>query len=342
MNPQIEEVKDRSLWEEFIKGIPHTPFLQSFAWGEFQSEIGSKTYRFGFFDKNNLVGLSSVFQITSKFSSYLYVPWGPRLKTWSEDLLKEFLETLLSTANREKLDFIRLEPRNFSEEQAKALSNAGFRKTHSLTQPQCTSIIDLSKSEDELLLEMSDSTRYNVRMVERKGVKVRIGGSKDLDSFEKLLKETASRHGFSTDIHPGYYKKQYEILNRSKLMEIFVAELNNEPLATALVIFYGDTITYLHAASTRSQSKLRAPYLLAWGSILEGKKRGFKYFDFWGVAGENGSANHPWAGVTSFKMSFGGERVCYSPVFDLPTSNRYLLAKFIEVARKPVKKILRI
>jgi len=242
---------------------------------------------------------------------------------------------------RERLDFVRLEPRVINEEEIKTLEKLGFRTTKSFTQPECTAIVDLSKSEEELLATMSDSTRYNVRNVERKGVQIRKGDTRDIETFEKLLMETAKRHKFTTDVHPDYFKKQYEVLNEKGMIEVFVAEFEKEPLAVSLVTFFGDTTTYLHAASSRSQPRLRAPYLLVWKSMLEGKNQGHKYFDFWGVSPENASSSHPWSGVTSFKLSFGAERKCYAPVFDLPTSNKYLLSKFIELARRPAKKILR-
>ena len=327
--------------DKILTSTSHSPFLQSHAWGEFQEKIGRKTHIFGVFSKEKPVGVVSAFQVQARFNSYLYVPWGPVLNKWEKGMVEELSVNFRSIAKNEKLDFIRLEPRVMGESEAATLEKIGFKKTRSFTQPECTAILDLSKSEEELLSSMSPSTRYNVHNVERKGVKVRQGDGQDIEVFEKLLTQTAERHKFTVDIHPGYYKKQYETLKEENMMGIFVAEFEKEPLAAALVTFFGDTATYLYAASSRSQPKLRAPYLLIWKSIKESKKRGYKYFDFWGIAPKDASPSHSWAGVTNFKMSFGGERVCYAPVFDLPTSNKYLLSKFIEISRRPVRKILK-
>ena len=340
MSFKVSEVLDKNKFDQHVLEQQHAPFLQSFAWGEFQEKIGNKVYRLGFYDGKRLIGITSAFQFRAKYNSYLYIPWGPVLDRWNESLAKEIVDKLVEIAKREHLDFVRLEPRVVNEEEIKILEKLGFRKTKSFTQPECTAIVDLSKSEEELLATMSDSTRYNVRNVERKGVQIRKGDTRDIETFEKLLEETAQRHNFTTDIHSNYYRKQYEDLNEKGMMEVFVAEFEKEPLAVSLVTFFGDTTTYLHAASSLSQPKLRAPYLLVWKSMLEGKNQSYKYFDFWGVSPENASSSHPWSGVTSFKLSFGAKRVCYAPVFDLPTSNKYLLSKFIEVARKPAKKIL--
>jgi len=324
-------------------GVSHAPFLQSGGWSAFQEKVGSKVYPLGIFEGKTLLGVATAYKIKAKFSSFLYVPWGPHVaKNWEKKAVEGFLEELNNIARDENLDFVRLEPRVIDDSGVKIFNQAGFKQNKAFTQPECTVIIDLSKSEEELLSAMSSSTRYNVRNVERKGVSVRKGSNSDVKEFEKLLKETAERHKFSTDIHPDYYKLQYEILKDEDMIDIFVAEFENKPVAACLVTFYGDTATYLHAASSRVNPKIRAPYLLVWKSIVEAKAQGYKYFDFWGVAPANASSSHPWSGVTSFKMSFGGDRKCYGPVFDLPTSNKYLFSKFIEISRKPMKKIFRI
>ena len=337
----VKEIANKEIQEGFLQKAAHTPLLQSFVWGDFQREIGNKVYRFGIFESDIVVGVVSAYSTKAKFTSYIYVPWGPVLNNWKKEQVEELAGSLKEIAKKERLDFVRLEPRTIGDSEAQILINLGFRKNRSFTQPECTALVDLSMNEEELLSGMSDSTRYNVRMVERRGVTVRQGDLDDLCYFEELLKETARRHRFTLDIHAGYYKKQYEILNKADVMQVFIAEFEGKPLAASLVTFYGDTTTYLHAASSRSQSKLRPTYLLVWKSILEGKKKGLKYFDFWGVSPENAGEKHPWFGVTRFKLSFGGKKVCYSPVFDFPTSNRYKIAKLAELARKPIRKMVR-
>lgn len=341
MRIEIVEIQDNNRIDSYLKNISKPPFLQGSSWGKFQEEIGNKVRSFGVIGSGAMIGLATVIEIKAKFNSFLYVPWGPVLKNWEKESLVKLIDKLIEIAKEKNLDFIRFEPRNIGETGAKLLENLGFKKTKSFTQPECTAVLDLTKSEEELLSNMSDSTRYNVRMVERRGVQVRKGTLSDVKIFEALLKDTAGRYKFTTDIHEGYYRKQYETLNESGVMEILVAEFEKEPLAAALVTFFGDTATYLHAASNRTRSKLRAPYLLLWKSILESKNKGFKYFDFWGVAPENADNSHPWSGVTNFKMSFGAERVCYAPAFDYPITNKYKLVKLVEIARKSLRKILR-
>jgi lipid II:glycine glycyltransferase (peptidoglycan interpeptide bridge formation enzyme) len=50
--------------------------------------------------------------------------------------------------------------------------------------------------------------------------------------------------------------------------------------------------------------------------IIDAKEDGKKYFDFWGIAPE-GAENHPWAGLTAYKKSFGGEVVSSLGTYDI-------------------------
>src|SRR3990170_8199091 len=114
----LKEISDKIPWEEFLKKIPHTPFLQSFAWGEFQKKIGSEVYRSGVYEEDKLVGVCCAVKTKAKFNSFLYVPWGPVFESGGEgkgkearDGVKLLLEELATIARKEKLDFVRLEPR---------------------------------------------------------------------------------------------------------------------------------------------------------------------------------------------------------------------------------------
>jgi lipid II:glycine glycyltransferase (peptidoglycan interpeptide bridge formation enzyme) len=72
-----------------------------------------------------------------------------------------------------------------------------------------------------------------------------------------------------------------------------------------------------------------APYLLQWESIRIAKEAGMKYYDFHGVDEEK------WAGVTRFKMGFGGERVEYPGTYDLVFDQGwYAIYKMVRQVRR--------
>jgi len=185
----------------------------------------------------------------------------------------------------------------------KRLTSVEFRKGENEVQSKSSLIINISSSEQALLAEMKQKTRYNISLAIRKGVKIRISDEvSDMESFWQLVKQTSSRDGFAP--HPKvYYKKMFEILNKDQTIRLFLAEYKNKIVATNLVSFYGKVCTYLHGASSDMYREVMPTYLLQWQTILEAKKIGYQFYDFGGV---NGSTfNDPkWQGITRFKSGF--------------------------------------
>lgn len=198
--------------------------------------------------------------------------------------------------------------------------------SHAL-QPQKTIICNLEKSEAELLSAMHEKTRYNIRLAERKGVRVmnykpRIMNHEKKEEFWNLLEQTAERDGFYT-----HEQKYYEALlgesSEHFSNELFFAEHEGKPIAVALINFYrspasiGGGAAYLHGASSSEHRNLMAPHLLHWRIMREAKKRGFRQYDFWGIDEKR------WPGVTRFKRGFGGQEAAYPESFDIVYRKNY-------------------
>ncbi len=328
-------------WDKFLTANSKSTFLQSYQYGEFHKNLGQKVWRLGLSKGGEFNGVCLLVKPSTKLGSFIYCPSGPVLADW-EAGFETLLEKATEIGKREKVGFIRFDPRILSDNQEKSLLEKGLRKTSNYTQPQCTQILDLTKSLDEIRKNFSDSTRYNIGWVERKGVKVNISQNpSEIDIFVDLLKETAQRQHFRLHAKKDYYKKQFLVLREKGMAKLFLAyepeKDGQDVLAAAIVINFGDTVTYLHAASSNKNPKLRAPYLMQWKIIEDAKNSGFKHYDFWGVAKDD-SPLDPWAGVTEFKSSFGGEKVCYQKPFDLVLTKDYYLETLLEKARIVIRK----
>ena len=323
----IIEIKEKVQLNNFVGSIEKSQFLQSWEWGEFQKNLGRKVWRLGLQENNNL--LSSVLVVKHSLSfgkNYLYCPRGPVVRTEepknlrTKDLFNELMKKIVEIAKQEKSMFVRIEPPlEKSSEQIFRSITSGFNISQTkFVQPKNTLILDLAKSEEELLSEMHQKTRYNIRLAKRKGVKIRIGRKEDFENFWQLNLETAKRDNFKT--HPkDYYKKMLEVLE-PEFLKLFMAEYQGKILVANLVIFFGDTITYVHGASSSEFRNVMAPHLAQWRQILEGKKHEFKYYDMWGIMPGPRSTDYglqSWAGLTRFKRGFSGQEVNYTGTYDL-------------------------
>jgi lipid II:glycine glycyltransferase (peptidoglycan interpeptide bridge formation enzyme) len=98
-----------------------------------------------------------------------------------------------------------------------------MRKSSSEIQPRDTLILDITKSEEELLKDMKQKTRYNIRLAGKKELRItnyelRTDNKKVFkEKFEKfwdLIKETSRRDKFVSH-SKDYYWKMFESLNNN-------------------------------------------------------------------------------------------------------------------------------
>jgi len=295
---------------KLASGREHNQFPQSWEWGEFQISAGNRVMRLGFKDGDRLFfALSLIKKVLPLGLNYFYAP-RINLENLSLEKIKFIFDSIKSIAKKEKVIFLRFEPAN-------GFSIADFRLPIIRTidvQPSRTVILNLEKTADELLSAMHQKTRYNIRLAEKKGVIIREAGVDDFEKFWKLMEETKQRDGFR--LHgKEYYRKmlniQYPISNSQLSIRLFVAEYESKIIAGNIVVFFGDTVTYMHGASGGEYRNVMAPYLLQWHIIKLAKDSGYKYYDFYGVDEKK------WPGVTRFKTGFGAEEINYPGTFDL-------------------------
>jgi lipid II:glycine glycyltransferase (peptidoglycan interpeptide bridge formation enzyme) len=301
-------------------------FLQSEQWLKFQKSVGRKTH---FIEKDDF-SASIVEHILPIVGKYLYSPKGPVISNFQfpprqdnlgakisneiqnpKDKIKNGMQEMIELAKKEDAGWIRIEPENKEIlELIKENIKEKISKAPHDMQPRELFVLDISKDAEALLCEMKTKTRYNVGIAVKKGIVIDHSesetGKKEkelyLHAFLRLTKEMATRHGISA--HPEqYYQKMVETLP-SEMMRIYVAKYDGKIIAANLVLFFGDTVTYLHGASGSLHRNLMAPFSLQWQAILDAKDRGFKKYDFGGVKTiVNGSSNS-WEGITTFKLGF--------------------------------------
>jgi len=299
-------VNRKKEWNQFV--IENNgSFLQSWSWGEFQESLGRQIWPI---EMEGLRGLIIKHDLPLG-KSYLYCPRGP-IGEISKDKFQRFLVEVKKIAQQEKSIFFKIEPDNRDCPLDTVLEARTVSKGQSLSiQPAKTLVLDISKTEEELLSQLHQKTRYNIRLAQRKGVIIeQASDNKATDTFLDLLKQTAKRDKFH--LHPqGYYQKMLEVLGSKGMVKLFLAKYQNKIIATNLICFFGQTATYLHGASDYNFRQLMASHLLQWQAICQAKSQGLKYYDFWGIDEKK------WPGVTRFKKGFTGQEITYPGAFDL-------------------------
>lgn len=296
----------KEYWNDFLiknKGS----FLQSFEWGELQEKVERLEISKG----GKKLLQAQIIKEKVPFFPYFYIPYGPVFSQniSLEEKKESFIALVETIAKKEKAVFLRLEPSVSLPETDIFNSKTALRRI----QPKKTLILNLEKPEEEILESIHKKTKYNIKLAERKGVKVRV-----LDDYSNvffnLLKKTRERQNFIS-YSEERYKKLFKINSKDFKVKMFLVEYQNKVIVASIIVFFGDRATSLHTGSDHEYRALKGPDLLRWEVIAYSKRLGYKVYDFWGIDDEK------FPGVSNFKRGFGGMEIEYPVGIDIIFNN---------------------
>ena len=328
--------------------------FQSPEWEQLKLKTGyAKSYRIDdilVLQKNLPLGFSML------YSPMLSQDQRPKTKD------KSFLEKIREIGQQNNSIFYRAEF-DIPVLSHQSLDFRPFVKSFEEMQPEHTLILDLTKNEDEILSQMKQKGRYNIKVAQKNNLIIEKTSvpNFEIEQFYQLYSATSKRHGI-TFRGIEYFKSLLEILGKSGYALLYTAYLDQRlktkdqrqetidqspqpqnpspksqvpiPLASAIIIYSGNKAIYLYGASSSEHKNLMAPYKLHFDIIKESKSRGCTEYDFFGIAPDD-SSSHPWAGVTRFKKQFGGTERQIAGSYDLifkPTM--YQMFKIAEKIRR--------
>lgn len=337
-------MENNELQEKWLKiqaKYPEANFLQSPSLGKVNELIGHKVI----IEED---GVSWCLMIVkhAKRGRYLEVPGGPLVDWGSAGAVSDIFAQIKAVAQREKCVFVRLRPQlRMSEKNLQLLKAQGCQRAPMHLHAEHTVMIDLGKSEEELLADMRRQTRYEVRKADKLGLKVEWGTSEELfEEFHQVQLATAARQHFVPPDLKMLLAEREGFLNEADRdnpgIRIYLAKTPDERvICYGLIIIDGAEAEYFEAASTELGRELPGTYALLWRIMRDLKAMGLKRFNLWGIAPE-GQPHHRYAGVTTFKKGFGGEVVEFVPAEDIVLKkSRYLVDLAVETARKKKRRL---
>ncbi len=302
-----------------MRQFSHLPHIcQSPEWGEVKTKVGTPAVRVG--------------EVQLTLHNVPFLPFNvgycPKV-----DVEKIDWEKLKEAGKKHHCIFIKIEP----NQPFNHLTIQQLRKSKPIFATQ-TILLDLTKSEEDLLAGMKQKTRYNVRLAQKKGVVVEERDDVEaLEIFLKLQKETAKRQGFF--IHPDdYYRTVWEVLRPKKMAYLLIAsvrqpdtryQIPDTPVVAWMLLKYQDTLYYPYGGSSTDFKNYMPSNLMMWEAIKLGKKLGCKVFDLWGATDD---PKDPWYGFTRFKLGYGGKLITFPGAYDL-VLKPFLYYPFILVDR---------
>lgn len=305
-------------WDGFLATVPSGHHTQSAAWGRLKTFDGWRPVRvIAETNGSPVAGAQVLVRRLPRLGAVGYIPRGPVVDPSHPDAIGPVLDAVRELARGERLRAVLAEPDSVSSPSSDSLTDHGFVAARRRLTLGATVVVDVSPPPDQILAGLRSKARYNIRLAAKRGVRVRSGEEADLSTFERLMADTARRQGFD----PGpaqQYRRWFEVLAADRLVRLFVAEVDEVPVAAILVIALGDSVIYKRGAWSGEHGDRRPNEALHWAAMEWAHHNGHRWYDFDGIDTEparRALAGEPlpdkWANasVTRFKLSFGGQVV---------------------------------
>ena len=181
------------------------------------------------------------------------------------------------------------------------------------------------RSEEELFANLTQKTRYNVRVAMKHGVEVRVVGQEYLDDFVRIMQTTGERDGFR--VRPkSYFARMLKALGEHA--RLYMGFYEGNAVCGAIATNYAGKTCYVYGASDNVYRNVMPNYLMQWEMIRWAVETGCTLYDFQGVSG-NLDENGPMYGLYRFKKGFNGQLDEYAGEWNY--TYRPVIGKLVDV-----------
>jgi lipid II:glycine glycyltransferase (peptidoglycan interpeptide bridge formation enzyme) len=247
-----------------------------------------------------------------------YLPKGPGVTSTRE--IDDLLAPLQTFARQNGVFAVKIEPELLDSSETRAdLLKLGLCKVTPVQPNFSTVTLDISPDLDSIMASLNQKGRHAIKRAERDGVVTRSVEASDnnCELMYKLLADTA-KYSFRIRNYT-YYKTFWQRYARIGYGQLFFAYVDDQVVAGAYAVVFGDKSTYKDGASIRERTVYGASHLLQWRVIEWAKANGSVIHDFCGSPPSKDIKNsqHPHYGIGRFKTSFNKEVTDYIGAWDI-------------------------
>lgn len=337
---EIIEATNQQEWDKFITSHEESNFLQSWDFYEFHIARGKSVVRKLFKNGEEIIGAYAGVIETAKRGRYMAIAGGPIIDWKNKKLVKAVFEDIKTEGNKHNCVFVRVRPQlELSNKSLALMKELGLKRAPMFLSVEYAGILDLTKTEEEILAGASQGFRRKLRKAEKN--EITIETSKDpkiVKTFYEIEVKHAQRQKFIA-FSEDFLTKQFVAFAKNDEVIMYTAKKDGEILAQNFMIFYGDECSYHYGTSTDLGTKYSAAPLLHMEAMREARNRGIKRYNLWGIVGLD-ETKHRFYGVSEFKRSFGCQELKYTPAHDMILNkSKYLINKTVETIRKHVRHV---
>ena len=341
MKIELRDATSKKEWDKFVTSHEEANFLQSWDFYEFHKARGEEIIRRVAEKDGKIVAAYAGEVEHAKRGRHMAIAGGPILDWNDKKVVKAVFDDMKAQGKALNCVFVRVRPQcENNEKDTKIFRSYGFKKAPMYLSVEFAGVLDLNKSEEEIMVGM----RQRLRRALRKGAKNNImieksTDPKDIHTFYEIQLQTAKRHDFYA-FSEDFLTKQFEAFAPNGDAVLYTAKHEGEILAQNFMIFYGNEASYHYGVSSELGTQLSGAPLLHMEAMRDARERGIKRYSFWGIVGEN-DTKHRFYGVSVFKRGFGVDELKYLPAQDLILKKFQYYTKtwVIETIRRKVRHV---
>lgn len=338
---KIIDIVEKKTWDDFVTKQEKANFLQSWDFYEFHKARGKRIIRRAVLnDSEKIIGVYAGVVETAKRGTYLAIAGGPLIDYQNSKVVSAVFNDIKNQGKALNCVFIRVRPQEeLSQKMLSLLKKQGLKPAPMYLSVEYAGILDLNKSEEEILKGASQGFRRKLRKALKNEIEITADANeKSIKEFCRLEELHAKRQKYVA-FSSSFLTKQFEAFKKGGEVLIYTAKKDGKTLAQNFMIFYGPEASYHYGVSSELGAKYSAAPLLHLKAMEEARKRGCMRYNLWGIV-DLDDKSHRFYGVSEFKRSFGCEELKYTPAHDLVLSPlKYKLTKAVETARKKIRHV---
>lgn len=319
----VKQCEIQTEWDDEILSRDGHP-LQLWGWGEVKAAHNWRVARVFIYEDDTIIGAAQLLirKLPFPFTAMVYIPRGP---VATEEARGDVLE-ILSGYVKEKYKAVVL---TVEPDWLEMPPLADWQQTTNTVLVPRTVILDLERSEDELMAAMAKKTRQYIRKSMAEAIQIRrVTKKDDLEACLAIYKETAERADFGLHNDEYYYDIFDKLGDHSP---VFAAFVGDRPVCFLWLAISSATAFELYGGMNEEGQHLRANYALKWHAITLMKKWGIERYDM------NGLLND---GVSTFKQGFASHETQLVGAYDKALSPLYgAWKRGLPAAKKIVQKM---
>ncbi len=309
------EILKKEQWPEYEEFCSHSPqscFTQSTMWPDVKANWESKIV----VSRNasgKIVGgmLVLIQKIPLIGTSFLYAPRGPVCDLNDKKVLADLFAGADILAKKYKAHVFKCDPDVLvsNTEFLSTMRKMGFVRRYGPTgfegiQVRFNYRLYLhGRTEDQVLMDLTQKTRYNIRVAMKHGVEIKVVGKEYLDEFTRLMSVTGERDSFN--IRPKeYFARMLDALGEH--IRLYMGFYDGQAVCGTITTNYGGKCCYVYGASDNAFRNVMPNYLIQWEMIRWAVETGCTVYDFMGISGDTENEDDHLYGLYRFKRGFNG------------------------------------